>query len=247
EGSELCVRRRQAGSAGAGGEAPAEDGTAEYAAHPGQGARARRRPRPPRRQSEGPVASEGLADGEGCSLVERLRRRPPYAEPGVELELVDDQGVDAQTDRVRARELVLVGDAVDRAVADGVVEDAELEHVAQQRVPELELQPAVAARVLVPERAAQNVAADRRLLGKEDESGARHAVHLDPQLVPAEGKHLLVPAADVKGALLSGVRRPVDARIDAKPVVTIAADVVRVERQLQRRFGVLPRVRDVIR
>src|SRR5205085_4728705 len=103
----------EAGGAGARGEASAQDGTTEYAVDPGQGARDRDGPRPPRRQSEGTVGRlEGLPDGERRSLVERLLRRPPDAEPGVELELVDDQGVDAETDRVRARELVIVGEAV---------------------------------------------------------------------------------------------------------------------------------------
>src|SRR6266849_1496764 len=189
--------------------------------------------------------SESLPDGEGAARVELAARSPSHPVARVELELVDDQEMHAQTHRVRRRQLVGAGGAIEPGIRDCIVEQTHLEHVSQERQAILEVHCHEPPGIFGAERPAQEVAAaDRLLLRKHDEPGARHPPRLEPELVPSQGPHLLVARGQVQRRVVTRVRRSVDARAEGELVVAVAPDRLRIEGQRKRRVRVGPRVRE---
>src|SRR3954470_8781677 len=95
-----------------------------------------------------PLGSELFTNLEGHPAVELSARVPAHPDPGIELELVDQQRVHADPGRIRARERLPVPDAIDDSVRRSVVEDAQLEDVAHERIAELEEEAGRLSRVL---------------------------------------------------------------------------------------------------
>src|SRR5438128_3294967 len=189
--------------------------------------------------------SESLPYGEGAAPVELAAGSPSYPVARVELELVDDEEMRAQAHRVRHGQLLYAAGAIEPRIGDCVVEQTDFEDVSQEREAILDVQRHEPPGIFRAEGPAEEVAAaDRFFLRKHDEPGARDPPRLERELVPSQVPQFLVARGKVERALVTRVRRAVEARAEGELVLVVPPDRLRIEGQRERRVRAGPGVRE---
>src|SRR5207302_8480546 len=122
-------------------------------------------------------------------------RFPSQAQVGVDLELISQEEMQCRTACASTIHRLVASHVIQRPENRLVIEQADLEHIAQKRVAELNSRAGQLAREVGRAEGSVQVDAERLLVGEEHLAGQQCPAHLPPELVPTDGHMALVVCA----------------------------------------------------